>query len=235
MDTVGPEYDVQQQISRRRHSMSDVGTAGDALHRLMTIHAKPAERNCPRGHPLKQFQTLSDRWYCNACEEPQAKDAQMWGCRQCDYDECKGCHQAQDALDTVSPTWDSHKQIDAWSSDSVRARTKHRKSHSAAAQSKRSKAKASHLPKVVAAQALHTEESRKPVLENVLRMEDVSHDPGERRSISTEFQITSERLSYQSTTYTSRTPESIEDRIEEIDDVVLCMSSEFFPTVDEAL
>eukprot|EP00929_Paragymnodinium_shiwhaense_P046156 TRINITY_DN23504_c0_g2_i1.p1 TRINITY_DN23504_c0_g2~~TRINITY_DN23504_c0_g2_i1.p1 ORF type:complete len:986 (+),score=263.28 TRINITY_DN23504_c0_g2_i1:241-3198(+) len=45
---------------------------------------------CPAGHRLKPF-TTKEVYTCDRCSEQCADGTQMFGCRTCDHDLCKGC------------------------------------------------------------------------------------------------------------------------------------------------
>eukprot|EP00854_Cymbomonas_tetramitiformis_P008006 gene8006-9516_t len=53
--------------------------------------AAPKTLHRPPYYCLKTFETPSDQFKCNLCDEPQPKSAVMSGCRTCNYDVCAKC------------------------------------------------------------------------------------------------------------------------------------------------
>ena len=43
-------------------------------------------------HRLKKFKTDFDDFVCSSCGKKQALGDVMYGCRKCDYDQCKKCY-----------------------------------------------------------------------------------------------------------------------------------------------
>eukprot|EP00747_Dinoflagellata_sp_TGD_P181480 gnl/TRDRNA2_/TRDRNA2_35340_c0_seq1.p1 gnl/TRDRNA2_/TRDRNA2_35340_c0~~gnl/TRDRNA2_/TRDRNA2_35340_c0_seq1.p1 ORF type:complete len:782 (-),score=123.76 gnl/TRDRNA2_/TRDRNA2_35340_c0_seq1:139-2484(-) len=50
--------------------------------------------DCPQGHALKPFFTPNDGFFCDYCSMSQSKGSPMLGCRQCEYDLCACCVEA---------------------------------------------------------------------------------------------------------------------------------------------
>jgi len=54
--------------------------------------AEPAAvRQCPARHKLSAFETQEAGWTCSTCSREFARGTRLFGCRQCDYDECDRC------------------------------------------------------------------------------------------------------------------------------------------------
>lgn len=48
---------------------------------------------CENGHKLKEFSTPVEGFSCDICNESQAEEAIMYGCRICNFDVCVNCRQ----------------------------------------------------------------------------------------------------------------------------------------------
>lgn len=46
---------------------------------------------CPHGG-IKEFKTPNTGFYCDVCGRAQTLGSVMFGCRECDYDQCMQCH-----------------------------------------------------------------------------------------------------------------------------------------------
>lgn len=48
-------------------------------------------QKCPNGHSLKAFSAPSGRFTCDRCQQMAREGAVLYGCRACDFDECRDC------------------------------------------------------------------------------------------------------------------------------------------------
>eukprot|EP00746_Dinoflagellata_sp_MGD_P011726 gnl/MRDRNA2_/MRDRNA2_124718_c0_seq1.p1 gnl/MRDRNA2_/MRDRNA2_124718_c0~~gnl/MRDRNA2_/MRDRNA2_124718_c0_seq1.p1 ORF type:complete len:792 (+),score=147.75 gnl/MRDRNA2_/MRDRNA2_124718_c0_seq1:94-2469(+) len=57
---------------------------------------------CPNSHKLAMHSTPVDNWSCSLCENKFPAGTELYGCRECNYDECSNCFAAtRDAKATI--------------------------------------------------------------------------------------------------------------------------------------
>jgi len=64
---------------------------GTAVAEGTIFHSTTEESPSPCHHGLKRFFTENVGFLCDVCHTTQDKDAEMWGCRECNFDVCLGC------------------------------------------------------------------------------------------------------------------------------------------------
>eukprot|EP01031_Cornospumella_fuschlensis_P029488 gene29489-35591_t len=62
---------------------------------------------CLKGHDVVKTLTESDEYICNVCEEELPESAELFSCRECNFDFCQECHQkiVDSSRHTELPTW----------------------------------------------------------------------------------------------------------------------------------
>jgi hypothetical protein len=67
--------------------------------------------NCSGHHGLKRFITENVGYKCDVCHTTVDKSAEMWGCRECNFDVCLGCPNAFTA--EIDDTVEEHTEPEA--------------------------------------------------------------------------------------------------------------------------